>query len=204
MTPTERRELAAKIAPEDSDRALAVARGISDPWFACQALAHVARFSPENKFKRIIEESLRMSYSADDPFKTVASAAWPIRAIVERNRSEMLDSIIPELLTRAEQIELLASRSEALFLLFQAIFPAGRERWLIVFQGLLKASSPLINWRQRRNLRDAVLMLRKEEAGLASEIIGALEDAKLKRQIESRMMRPDVRLPRAFFWRRAA
>jgi hypothetical protein len=204
MTPTDQRDLAARIAPDDSDHALAIGRGISDPWFACQALAHVARFCPANMFRQIIEESLRVGGSADDPFRMVASAAWPIRAIVEREHSEMLDSILPELLYRAEQIELLASRSEALFLIFQAVFPAGSEKWVIVLQALLKASIPLISWRQRRNLRDVVLMLWKENAELAEEIIGDLEDAKLKRQIESRILRSDLLSPREFFWQRAA
>jgi hypothetical protein len=118
MTPTDQRDLASRIAPVDYDHALAIARGISDPWFACQALAHVARFCPDNKFRHIVEESLRVGCSADDPFKVVASAAWPVRAIVERKCSVMLDAITPDLLNRAEQIELLASRSEALFLIF--------------------------------------------------------------------------------------
>lgn len=204
MTPTTQRDLAAKIAPDDSGHALAIARRINDPWFACQALAHVARFCPENKFKPIIEESLRVGRAASDPFKPVASAAWPIRAIVERRHSDMLDSIIPELLNRAEQIELLASRSEALFLIFQAVFPAGREKWFIVLQALLKASIPLISWRQRRNLRDVVLMLWKENAELGEEIFNDLGDSKLKAQIESKIMRSELRLPREFFWRRAA
>lgn len=204
MTPTAQRDLAAKIAPEDSERALDIARRIKDPWFACQALAHVARFCPENRFKQIIKESLRMGHSATDNYKVVASAAWPIRAIVERKRSEMLDGIVPELLNRAEQIELLASRSAALFLLFQAIFPMGRERWFDVLQALLKSSFPLINWRQRRNLRDVVMMLWKENAELAEQIISTLEDAKLKHQIRSRMMRSEELSPREFFWQHTA
>lgn len=204
MTPTVQRDLAAKIAPDDSERALDVARHINDSWFACQALAYVARFCPENRFKLIVEESLRVGRAASDPYRAVASAAWPMRAIVERKHSAMLDSMIPELLNRAEQIELLVSRSQALFLIFQAVFPAGREKWSIVLLALLKASMPLISWRQKQNLRDVVLMLWKENAELAGEIINDLEDARLKRQIESRIMRSDLRLPREFFRQRAA
>src|SRR5687767_7204587 len=115
MTPTDQRNLAARLAPNDPERALTVARGIKDPWFARQALTHVAMSCPEGMFEHVIEESFRVFGTADDPYRIVASAAWPVRALVERGRGDTLDAIIPELLNRAEEIELLASRSEALF-----------------------------------------------------------------------------------------
>lgn len=203
VTPTEKRDLVTRLVHNEPDRALVIARSIEDPWFACQALACVARFCPENKFGHIIEESLKVGRSADDPFRIVASAAWPVRAIVEREHPDMLDSIIPELLNQAEHIELLASRSEALFLLFQAVFPAGREKWFGILQALMRASENLINWRQRRNLRDAILIVWNDDAELAKEIISHLEDSKLKRQIESGIMKSEQHLPRPFFWRSA-
>jgi hypothetical protein len=204
MTPTDKRDLVTRLVHNKPDRALAIARSIEDPWFACQALACVARYCPEDKFGHLIKETLRVGRSVDDPFRIVASAAWPVRAVVERRHPDMLDSIIPELLNRAEQIELLASRSEALFLLFQAVFPAGREKWFGVLQALMKASVNLISWRQRRNLRDAILIVWNEDTELAKEIINHLEDGKLKRQIESRIMKSEQHLPRPFFWRSAA
>lgn len=199
MTPTHKRELATRLAITDTDGALVIARSIKDPWFACQAMAHVARLCPENRFRRLIKESFRAGSSADDPYKIVASAAWPVRAIVERKHLDMLDSVIPELLNRAEQIELLASRSEALFLLFEAIYPAGREKWFDVLQALRKASTTLISWRQRRNLRDVVLIVWNDDAETSKEIISHLEEGKLKRQIESRIRNSELRLPRRFF-----
>ena len=198
MTPTDQRALATRLASDDPERALTVARGIKDPWFARQALAHVAMFCPEGKFDHVIEESFRVFGSADDPFRVVASAAWPVSALVGRGRTDTLDALIPELLNQAEQIELFASRSEALFLLFQAVFPAGREKWLVVLRALLKASAPLISWRQKRNLRDAVLIVWNEDVELAEEIISHLEDGKLKRQIEIRIKNSELWTPRRF------
>jgi hypothetical protein len=204
MTPTEKRDLAMRLAPTDSDRALVIARGIEDSWFACQALASVARFCPENSFRQLVKESLRVGSSAVDPYKVVACAAWPVRAIVERKHLDMLDSVIPELLKRAEQIELFASRSEALFLIFQAIYPAGRERWFEVFQALRKACVTLISWRQRRNLRDAVLIIWNDDKATAKDVISQLEDAKLKNQIERKISSSELFMPRSFFRSNAA
>jgi hypothetical protein len=189
-----------KLAPSDSARALATARSIKDPWFACQALAGVARYAPDSEFSKIIQESLRVIRDEVDRYRVVAPAAWPIRAIVERNRLEMLPSIVPELLLRADDIWIFASRSEALFMLFQAIFPGGRENWLPVLESLRRASTPLINWRQRRNLLEAVMIVRGEDEALALEIMNSVVDEKLKRKMERTWATSEPHLPRPFFW----
>jgi hypothetical protein len=204
MTATEKRNLVVQLAVSDPDRALVIARRIKDPWFACQALAWVARYSPEHQFEEIIDESLHAGSTADDPFKIVASSAWPLRALIERGHLDKYLSIIPELLNRAKEIELLASRSEALFLVFQAVFPAGRGTWFDVLQGLMNATTPMINWRQKRNLRDTILIIRMEDEELANALTNSLEDSKLKKQIERRIANSELRLPRPFFWQPSA
>ena len=200
MIATQQRDTAGRLATADPTRALAVARAIEEPWYACQALAWVARFAPEDLFVEIIKESLQVCRAELDPYRVVAPAAWPIRAIVERGRSEMLPAFIPELLLRAQDIEILASRSEALFLLFQAVFPAGREYWLTVFQSLRGASIPLISWRQRRNLCDAISIVWGEDRLLALEVLNDLDDAKLKKKIEKLLATSEPSVPREFFW----
>ena len=200
MIATQQRDTAGRLAPTDPTRALATARAIEDPWFKCQALAWVARFAPDDQFIRIIKEALRVCRAEVDPYRVVAPAAWPIRAIVERNRLEVLPSVIPDLLLRAKDIEILASRSEALFLIFQAVFPAGREHWLEVFQSLREASTPLKSWRQRRNLCDALLIVYGEDKPLAQETISGLDDLKLKTKIERLLTTSEPRVPRPFFW----
>lgn len=200
MSATQQRDLAGRLAPTEPARALSVARTIRDPWFACQALAWVARFAPDAEFSKIIYESLRVTQAEVDPYRVVAPAAWPIRAIVERDRVGMLPSIIPSLLLRSQEIEILASRSEALFLLFQAVFPAGRKHWLPVLESLREASTPLISWRQKRNLSDAVMIVRDEDKQLALEMYQALDDQKLKKKTAKMLTLPERRLPRSFFW----
>jgi hypothetical protein len=204
MIATQQRDTAGRLAPTDPARALATARAIADPWFACQALAWVARFAPEDQFIKIIKESLRVCGAESDPYRVVAPAAWPIRAIVERNHSELLSSIIPDLLRRTKDIENMGSRSEAIFMLFQAVFPAGRRSWFPVLQSLREASTPLINWRQRRNLSDAILIVWGEDKALAQEILSVLDDVKLKKKIEKLLATSKPGAPRAFFWTTAA
>jgi len=111
-----------------------------------------------------------------------------------------LPTVIPDLLQRAEDIEILGSRSEALFLLFQAVFPAGREHWRPVLEALRQASAPLINWRQRRNLLDAALIVFGEDEQLALEMISGVNDPKLKKKFEKVSVTSEARGPRPFFW----
>jgi hypothetical protein len=200
MSGSLQRDLVCRLAPTDSVRALAAARAITDPWYACQALAWVARFARESEFSRIIQESLRVVRDEADAYRVVAASAWPIRAIVERNHLEMLPSIVPDLLRRAEDIEILASRSEALFLIFQAIFPAGSKHWRPVLESLRRASTQLMSWRQRRNLLDAIMIVRGEDEKLALEITNSIDDQKLKGKIERIWAASEPRLPRRFFW----
>jgi hypothetical protein len=199
ISATQLRQLAGRLAPTDPARALATARAIQDPWFACQALAWVARYIPDEQFPKIIEESLRVCSAEIDPYRVVAPTAWPIRAIVERNHSQLL-GFVPGLLRRAKDIENMGSRSEAIFMLFQAIFPAGPGNWFSVLQSLREASTPLINWRQRRNLCNAVLLVRNEDEQLALEIINDLEDLKLKKKIAKMWATSKTHNPRPFFW----
>jgi len=200
MNPSELRNLSCQLAPTDSARALATARSIKDAWYASQALAWVARYAPDAEFPKIIKESLLVVRAETDPYRIVASGAWPIRAIVERDQLKMLASIVSDLLVRAQSIELFASRSEALFMIFAAIFPAGRKYWRPVLESLRKASTPLINWRQRRNLLYAVMIVRGEDEKLALEIMNSVSDPKLKKKIEREWTRSEPWPPRPFFW----
>ncbi|HEX3250551.1 MAG TPA: hypothetical protein VHS05_14065, partial [Pyrinomonadaceae bacterium] len=81
MNPSELRNLSCQLAPTDSARALATARSIKDAWYASQALAWVARYAPDAEFPKIIKESLLVVRAETDPYRIVASGAWPIRAI---------------------------------------------------------------------------------------------------------------------------
>ena len=200
MSATQQRDRAGQLASSNSALALSTARAIHDSWFACQALAWVARFAPEQEFPKIVYESLHVVRAETDPYRAVAPSAWPLRAIVERDRLEILPSIIPELLVRAEKIELLASRSEAVFLLFQAVFPAGCKHWFPVLESLRKASTPLISWRQKRNLADAIMIVRGEDEQLAFEMYNAVEDHKLKKKLTKMWANSEQHLPRKFFW----
>jgi hypothetical protein len=200
--PTQARDRACSLARSDPSAALTLAREINDPWFACQALAWVGRFWPGDDFESVINEAFEVGSKCSDPYQVVASAAWPVRALVERGASGQISTIVLPLLAVANEIASFASRSEALFLLFQATKPGMQTSWLPVLEELIKASFPTLNWRQSRNLSEAILIVAAEDNGLANDILHRLPEDKLKTQIEKRLNKLDptnTRL-RMFFW----
>lgn len=201
MTPTKARDRATALAASDTGAALEAARYVGDPWFGCQALAWVARFAPDDQLDAIIDEAFEVGGQAADVYQIIGSAAWPLRALVERGRVDRLGTTLPGPLALASRVEQLASRSEGLFLVYQAVFPAGRPWWLPVLNELAHASHPALHWRQARNLRDAVLMAARPDPGFARDFCPSVRNDRARRQIEAGLARSESQSPRPFFWR---
>jgi hypothetical protein len=202
VNPTQARDRASALVYSDPSAALTLAREINDPWFACQALAWVGRFWPGDDFESVINEAFDIGRKCSDPYQVVASAAWPVRALIERGASSQISTIVLPLLAVANAIPSFASRSEALFLLFQATKPGMQTNWLPVLEELIKASFPTLHWRQSRNLSEAILIVAADDNRLANDILHRLPEDRLKTQIEKRLntLDPTNARPRKFFW----
>jgi len=86
MSATQERDQAARIAVSDNASALRIARNIGDPWFRCQALAHVAWHTTDHKrFHGLVAESLESGWSIENPYRSVAVIAWPVAALARRS-----------------------------------------------------------------------------------------------------------------------
>lgn len=197
---TDQRQLAHRLSGTSPDEALLVARNIKDAWFKCQALSQVARYWPHGNYHRLLKEALAAANSQDDVYKQVAVSAWPLRAYLERGGAQSAKTIIEKCVEAASSIENMGSRSEALFLVFQAAKPGGASLWKPAFWALLKASEPALAWRQRRNIRDAIAMVAGDDSQIVQAALCKLTDEKtisaIKRDVEN------IRFaqPRPFFW----
>ncbi len=199
MSPTKARDEVCRVARTDNTAALELARQIESPWFGCQALAYVARYAPNEHVVEYAEEALRVGRRNDDLFGVVGSSAWVVRALIERNATDLLDKVLAELVETTNQIENMASRSEAVFSLFQSAFPIDSERWKMLFEALMRATEPMLHWRQARNLRDAFLMIAKVDRRFVDEYIHRVGDEKTRRKIQDRIASGERLLPRGFF-----
>jgi len=198
------RTRACDLANVDPVHALEIARGISDPWYACQAFAWVGRFWPGADFRSVIAEGARAANRSLDPYQVVAAAAWPVRAFLERDVRADARMLIKEVLPVTPDIENLGSRSEALFTLLQAALPYEGPLWRPVLIALIEASEPTLSWRQRRNLRDAASMVFGVDSDQAKSIGLKITSPDLRRIIEKVLASPAKTClsPRQFFWDR--
>ena len=193
---TELRELAAK----DLCGALAEAERENAAWKKCQALAWVARYAPAGRVVGISRAALAAAREADDPYHSTFASAWPLRALLERDQAEAASDALAPILLQSQGVTPMASRSEALFLIFQAVVIGEAHAWASVFGLLMDASSPPRHWRQGRNIRDAVLIVASRDVGLAHRAMAQLDDAKLRRKLEGKLASGVCSQPRAFFW----
>lgn len=197
---TDQRQLAHSLSGTEPEKALAVARKINDAWFRCQALSQVARYWPDGDYHRLLKEALKAAHSQDDVYKQVAVSAWPTRAYLERGSPSSAKNIVEKCAGAASSIGNMGSRSEALFMVFQAVKPGAPDLWKPAFWALVKATEPALSWRQRRNIRYAIAMLAGDDSQLAQSALSKLTDEKtisaIKRDVEN-----NLRLqPRPFFW----
>lgn len=184
-----------RIAESDFARALAQARMISQGWFRCQALAQVARYAPEKNVAQIAEQAIEAALAATNNYKQVAATAWPLRALLERNQAEKALELLPAILGLSAQIENPVSRSDALFLLWEAFFP---------FEGHKSALGALVmscngHWKADYILRQVVLILAVENKDDARQLATSMREGKYKRQAEKRLGEGQLQQARQFF-----
>jgi hypothetical protein len=200
MTPTESRDMACKLAKTDPAAALEIARGIGDPWFRSQALAHVARASDLPGARRIFAEARAASLAADDPYQVVGSSAWWLRAMIELGDTEAATCEIPSLLEVSATIENHSSGAQALFLVLQAVFHVDKARRLVTNALIRTCLAGSGSWRPGRTFRDAAIMLAPQHPAEAEKIIRSMPEDKWKRRAIQRIEDQEFLEPRAFFW----
>lgn len=199
--PSQRRNEALKLAVIDTSAALSIALAIQDHWYGSQALAWVGRFAPRERAVDIILSAIDFARKAPDPFNFVAISAWSLRALIELDHSELVRSLLPSILERSQLIAHSASKSEALFFVFQALRPGPFDLWDTAFQALVGATTPTRGWRQRRNLLHAVMMIAEDFPELAADVPSQVADEKLKRKLANAIESRDFAPPRVFFWK---
>lgn len=199
LTATRQRDQVRALVHAEPTAAIALARAIQDPWFASQALAWVGRFWPYRDYGIILEESVRAGALSDDPYRVASSAAWSIRAFLERGSPVQAEAILQNALQVARTIPYPGSWAEAVFLLFQAAKHSNSLVWVDAFDALANPQNPRLHWRQERNVRYASSMLSSNDVRLLTAT-GSTErsaNVALDWVVEGDQT---VSAPRPFFW----
>jgi hypothetical protein len=157
MAETNRRDQVFSLAKHDPQRALTLARNIKDPWFRAQALAAVARYSPDRAVK-VAAEARRAAQECSDGYKRVAVRAWEIAALAGAGRSTEACRALQAALKDREHIAPVASKAEALILLLYSAASIDTKQRDLVYTALKSACGHDTHWRSKRALRDAKLV----------------------------------------------
>jgi hypothetical protein len=191
--------LVIKSAQSDNEHALKLARKIDDPWYRTQALAWVARYAPIGKVEGLAKEALETAAEQADPYKVVAASAWPVRALIERERGEVAEEAIVRLLDLSERIDHPVSRLEALFLLWEAVYLLGDGMRRQVQDKLVAACRAADSWKAGDRLAWAATILAADHPEEAQELVAALREGRVKRQALRRMGAGKTEKVREFF-----
>jgi hypothetical protein len=200
LTPTHLRDQACDLACQDTESALQVARQIDDPWFRCQALAWIGRFASEDKRITILDEAINVSRAIEDPYRSVAVSAWPLRAFIELGETAKANTLWLGILGKSDNIENPVSRSDALFLLWQSVFDWESAVRQEVQQRLLASCRDAKSWKSPDTLKLAAFIRASESQEAAIDFVRKMPEGKAKRSALSRIEAGEQYGPRPFFW----
>jgi hypothetical protein len=195
MSATNERDVAMYTAKTDFQKALVLARSVSQSWFRCQALAGVARYAPEKHVVKTAEEAISAALTATNSYQQVAATAWPFRALIERQQEHTALQLLPHILELSARIENPVSRSDALFLLWEAFFPIQGHQ--SIFGALVKSCDG--HWKADYLLRQIVLIVASENHKEAHKLASSMREGKYKRQAEKRLTNGEISRARGFF-----
>lgn len=198
--PASERGLVIKSAQSDNEHALKLARKIDDPWYRTQALAWVARYAPNGKIEKLAREALDSASEQADPYKVVAASAWPVRALIERDRGQVAEDVIVRLLDLSDKIDHSVSRLEALFLLWQAVYPLGDAMLRQVQDRRVDACRAANSWKAGDRLAWAATILAADHPEEAQELVAVLREGRVKRQALRRIGAGKIEKVREFFF----
>lgn len=147
-TSTQQRDRATQLAQSDPRGATDLARKIGDPWFRCQALAHVAIHSGD---AAVLEEAFAAARELVEPNRHVTVAAWPLKALAVHGDERAVRVESERLLGVIAQEPSPVRRADALRMIFGAVAATHRRIALDVARALAEAcSSPLHEGRPNR------------------------------------------------------
>ena len=132
--------------------ALEIARRIVDPWYRCQALAHVAHELSDPVAKtRLLRETFALATKAPDVNRAVSVSAWPLKVLCKDQRAGNLTTETRRLLRLAQDEASPVRRADALNLVLGAILLGPRRLFLEVLESFKTAClTPLADGKRNR------------------------------------------------------
>jgi hypothetical protein len=193
-----RRDLVGSLVVSDIARALDIARNISDPWYRCQSLAHVAwHLQDQRQLKKVIKEALQAAYEQKEPNPIVSVAAWPVRVMVQK-RDPRLGSVVDELLEKIETEPNPVRRADALLLMFHATYHHSELR-TVVLAPLLQACEQMNSWKRPIILSDVAMVMAIDDPTSAAQVVEMMGECRRSRKTRREIAAAEWLGPNEFF-----
>ena len=193
-----KRNLVSQLAVSEPLRALELARSISEPWYRCQSLAHVAwNLGDQKQSEKVIGEALAAAYEHDEPNRLVTVASWAVRAMVKKS-DRRLGSVVNGLLDKIQSEANPVRQADALVFLFEAVFYEPRLRELIL-NALLRACDRMNSWKRPLLLNNVALVLARDDPNRASQVIELMGEGRMSRKTRREMATGKWLGPHEFF-----
>jgi hypothetical protein len=209
MSATQERDQVSRIVGTDIDSALRIARKIGDPWFRCQALAHVAwHAAAPRRFFGLVAESLESGWSIKIPNRAVTVIAWPVAALARRQfpdaaamkrNGRELRAVIDRLAKVIAGEPSPASRADALLMHVHALSPFRPELRNGVLGLLVKECQNPANRKRQRQVEEAALVVAPDDPARAIGLTALLEGTRKNRTIAKITNQSEVLGPKPFF-----
>jgi hypothetical protein len=193
-----KRNLVSQLAVSEPLRALELARSISEPWYRCQSLAHVAwNLGDQKQSEKVIGEALAAAYEHDEPNRLVTVASWAVRAMVKKS-DRRLGSVVNGLLDKIQSEANPVRQADALVFLFEAVFYEPRLRELVL-NALLRACERMDSWKRPLLLNNVALVLALDDPNRASQVIELMGEGRMSRKTRREMATGKWLGPHEFF-----
>jgi len=130
----------------------------------------------------------------------VAVLAWPIRALIERGKTQDAEELILLALETAETMEHRVNKMDALDLVWQASWPIEGAMRKTVLDALLAACHDANSWKSGRIMSHVALVVAANNKIHAQQIVDSMRVGIHRRRSQRKLDAGETQDVRPFFW----
>ncbi len=185
MTSSDRvlRDRVIQMSPASPARAIELAKRIVDPWYRCQALAHVAHETSDlRQKKRFLRRAFAAAAELSDLNRKVTVSAWPLKVLCHSPGAGDLTAETERLLHSAREITSPVQRADALNLVLGSLLEASKPLFVKALQNFTAACCAPLASGGRNKKGDALLVpwiaiVDRLDRALARELLESLSSS---------------------------
>lgn len=192
MSVMSERDQAMSVAKRDPSKALALATKINDPWYRCQALAAVAKYTEDKRGREaILKDAFEVATQCKEPNRIVTVSAWPLRVLCDQQNVVLVKREVERLLSVIAKESHPTRRGDGKLALIWALHRGPKDVLMTVVERFKETCQQGHGWKRDRNLYEVALLIKKHDRSKAKELLELIEDAGKKRNAPQKLEAED-------------